>query len=108
MDCYVFYRTSLVSHTEIRTSGRSDSPINIRGSLGSERSAPKDEPSSISLLHGIGFVSTKHHSIFPIAALTGRRDFGHGVYQGEPASYCETVSWSLGANKSGDCSGSGS
>lgn len=85
----------LCSHTENRTSGRSVSPINVWGSLRSERSAPKDEPSSISLLRGIGFVSIEHHSILPIAALTGRGDFGDGVYQGGPASYCKTDSWSL-------------
>lgn len=83
----------MCSHTEFCTSGRSDSPIKIWGSLHSERSAPKDEPSSIRLLHGIGFVSTEHYSILPIIALTGRGDFGDGVYQGGPDSYCETDSF---------------
>lgn len=86
----------LCSHTEMSTSGRSVCPINVWGSLRSERSAPQDEPSSIRLLRGISFFSIEHHSILPIAALTGRGDFGDGVYQRGPASYCKTYSWSLG------------
>lgn len=86
----------LCSHTEMSTSGRSVCPINVWGSLRSERSAPQDEPSSIRLLRGISFFSIEHHSILPIAALTGRGDFGDGVYQRGPASYCKTYSRSLG------------